>query len=180
MKKTKKDIESEIKTLEGKLAELKGELGQSKAADLNEIFKDYLHIWLDFPGYEDMTYLVNIDSFEYIADDEIGFAGTVLELGTVNTEHNGIVVKVETVDYDKKYLHKLLDLPYLCDCDCEDGPEGIKEQLDGYIEHKYIKKVTPVEAKEIILSHMYWSIWEGTENGVLEEELNPLNEFANL
>jgi hypothetical protein len=180
MKKTKKDIESEIKTLEGKLAELKDELGQTNTADLNEVFKDYLHVWLDFPGYEDMTYLVNIDSFEYIADDEIGFAGTVLELGTVNTEHNGIVVKVETTDYGKKYLHRLLDLPHLCDCDYEDGPESIKDQLDGYIEDRYIEKVTPAEAKEIILSHMYWSIWEGTENGVLEEELNPLNEFANL
>ena len=36
---------------------------------------------------------------------------------------------------------------------------------------------TVEEARDIITSHMYWSICEGTEHGILSESENPMRDF---
>lgn len=180
----KKDIEKQIESLEQQvkdreeqIAKLKGELSVKKKPELNDLFSRYIHTWLYFPGYEDMSYLVNIHSVEEIDDSEIGFTGVVIELGTVNTNHLGIKVNVATTEYGKKYLHRFGDLPYVYSYEDDNCAQIVKKQMDGCLEEKVIEKVTVEEARDIITSHMYWSIWECTEHGILSESENPLRDF---
>jgi hypothetical protein len=151
---------------------------QKKKPDLNDLFSRYIHTWLYFPGYEDMSYLVNIHSVEEIDNSEIGFAGVVIELCTVNTPHLGIKVNVETTEYGKRYLHRFGDLPYVYPYEDDNCALLVKKQMDACLEENVIKKVTVEEARDIIISHMYWSIWEGTEHGILYESENPMKEFT--
>lgn len=181
MNRSKKEIESEIKSLEGKIDKLKSELCETKKNNLNNLFKEYLHTWLYIEGYEASSYLINIDSVEYMySDNEIGFTGVVIELGTINSANMGLSVKVATDEYGKKYLHHFEDFPYLDDYDDGDTAQCIKDNLDECIKKEYLKNITIKEAHDIIGSHIYWSIYEGSEEGVLEESMNPMKKYANV
>ena len=183
----KKDIEKQIESLEQQvkdreeqIAKLKGELSVKKKPNPNDLFKNYLHTWIYFPGWEDKSFLVNMHSVKEICDTEIGFSGVVVELGTYNSDFTGVKVNVKPCEYSGRCLYefKFNELPYLR---TYDGDENcaitIKKQLDACIEEKVIETVSDEEAKDIILSHMYWSLFEGTKEGVLSETENPMRCF---
>ena len=57
------------------------------------------------------------------------------------------------------------------------GDSSNSADISGWDIKKSKNKVTVEEARDIITSHMYWSIWECTEHGILSESENPLRDF---